>query len=264
MTLSELISGDLLDSKSLKAISAETETDTSDVKRVITSAVPILLQGMVQNSQTKSGAASLEKALDEHASVDVGKTLTTYLKKVDTADGSKIVKKILGDNTTDITKGLSKQTKVSTTNIKKILATVAPLILSLLGYEKASTNTSSGGLASLISSFLGGSSLNNSSISIGNIASALLGSSNSSSGNSTASLITTLLGGGSSSSSSGGDLAGTLLSSLLDTGSGSSSSNSSSLLTSLLGGSSSSSSSSSKKDDDVDVLSLITSLLTGN
>lgn len=265
MDLEALLSGELFNSKSLKTIADATEVKASDIKKVLTGGIPILMQGMVQNTQTKTGEKSLIDALTDHTEEPV-KSLTTYLKNADVKDGTKIVKKVLGEEESNIAKGLSKATGVTSSKVKKILAYIAPLLLRLLGIETANTSSSSTGISSLLSSFLGGSSLNNSSVSLGDISSLLLGKPANAS-NDTVSLLTSLLGGGSQPAAQSG---GSILSSLLGGSSysqsggsllsgGNSAQGGASLLSALLG----SGSSSSSNNSSANALSLLGTLLMG-
>ncbi|MDO4566926.1 MAG: DUF937 domain-containing protein [Oscillospiraceae bacterium] len=257
----------LLGKDAVKEISKKTEADSSQVQQLVAAALPLLVSGMNQNAQTEEGAKSLAKALDQHKKKDTtsSKAVAALVKDADEKDGKKAVKHILGDKTSEITKGLSKKTGLTSKQVTTILAVLAPILLSMLGSSKdeEEVESSSSGMSSMLGSLLGVGSSGSSSFGLDDVASLLLGSalSSNSSSSSSGSLLSSLLGG-SANSNSGSSLLG----SLLGSSSGSSSNSdalgslSGSLLGSLLGGSSSSSS--SKDDDTAELLgSLLGSLL---
>ena len=91
-------------------------------------AVPALLGGMEANAQDPGGAASLEKALGQHAGspfegLDLG--------QVDTADGEKIVGNIFGDNSEQVINKLGGDSGGSGM-MQKLLPILAPIVLSML------------------------------------------------------------------------------------------------------------------------------------
>ena len=82
---------DLLTGSMAKQIGKAVGVDDDVVGILLQKAVPTLLDSMSENSKKKDGAASLQKALLAHADDDVDD-----VKKIDTVDGAKIIKHILG------------------------------------------------------------------------------------------------------------------------------------------------------------------------
>lgn len=73
-----------------------------------------------------------------------------------TSDGAGILGHLLGGNTSTVTNAISNKTGVSTSTVLKILAIVAPILMSYLGKQVTNKNVSdSNGLGSLLSSTLG-------------------------------------------------------------------------------------------------------------
>ena len=94
---------DLLTGSMAKQIGKAVGVDDDAVGVLLQKAVPVLLDSMNENSKKKDGAESLQKALLAHADDDVDD-----VKKIDTADGAKIIKHILGGNKASVTKDLAK------------------------------------------------------------------------------------------------------------------------------------------------------------
>lgn len=175
MDLSNLLGSDLLSTGSVSTLAKASGVDKKQVSSLLQTALPVLVQGMSNNTSTKKGAESLAGALDDHAGVDLG-DIAGLLKNADTKDGAKILKHILGDDSDSIQKGLAKQNDMTKSQVSSILSAVAPVLLAILGSKKTETNTSSSGLSTLLGSLLGSSSSGSTSSasSLGSIASLLM------------------------------------------------------------------------------------------
>ena len=153
------ILGALTGNDAVSAISQNLKIDQKQVSSVITAALPSLLGAMQKNASTESGAASLAKALGDHAS-SAGNILSN-LKATDLTDGNKSLSHIFGGNLTNILGGISKQTGVASNSVSSILASIAPSLLALLG--KQNGNSGAAGLGSLLGAVLGGTTQSQSS-----------------------------------------------------------------------------------------------------
>lgn len=147
------ILGALTGNDAVGAISQNLKIDQKQVSSVITAALPSLLGAMQKNASTEAGAASLAKALGDHAG-NAGNIISN-LKATDLTDGNKILGHIFGGNLTNILGGISKQTGVASNSVGSILASIAPSLLALLG--KQNGNSGAAGLGSLLGAVLGGS-----------------------------------------------------------------------------------------------------------
>jgi hypothetical protein len=181
----------LVGSDGINEIAKLTKIDGGKVTAVLTDALPVLVGKMSDNASTKEGAASLNKALNDHKTGDVI-DVASFLDGVDSKDGKKILGHILGDDQKAATKALSKKSGLSGSKVGSILSMVAPLLLSQLGNQKDDDDDSGSSLGGLLGGLLGG------------------GGGSSSSGGIGASLLGGLLGSAGGSSSSGGLLGGLL------------------------------------------------------
>ncbi|MGH3667212.1 MAG: DUF937 domain-containing protein [Acidimicrobiia bacterium] len=180
--------------------------DEATAEQAVRQAVPALLGGMEANARDPGGAASLEKALGQHA----GSPLEGLdLGSIDTADGEAIVGNVFGDNSDQVINKLGEQGGGSGI-MQKLLPILAPIILNLLagrflgqgqanGQDQGSTSSgeSTGGLEDLIGGGTGGGG----SGGIGDLLGGLLGGSGGSDGSSDVigDLLGGLLGGGTKS-----------------------------------------------------------------
>ncbi len=167
------IMGALMGSPSTTGISQATGTKTNDVTSILASALPSLLAGAGQQASQKTTAESFAKALEYHAADDTS-NLASFYGNVDMTDGAKIVKHLLGDNSSSTIKAIAKQSGVTANQAASVLSTAAPLLMSLIGQQTtAQTRTAATQAAktsqtsSLMSSLL-------SNVDVGSLAGSLL------------------------------------------------------------------------------------------
>jgi len=197
MDLSSILQA-LASSDSIAAASEASGADADSTAKVLANALPLLMDGLHAQAHDDEKNASVSKALSKHSQKDAS-DLTAFLGNVDVEDGSKIVSHLLGDNTQEATKAIAKSSGVSTAQVIKILAVVAPLLMTLMGQQAKEENQTSGsGLASVLSTLLGvGSSSHSSSASsasgnlVGTLLSGILGTSSQKEPN----ILDSLLGG---------------------------------------------------------------------
>ena len=204
MAFNDAFTNALLGNAGLSTLSKAAGVSRNDVEEVISAAVPVLMGQMQKNASTEAGAASLAKALKDHAGQDISDP-AAFLTNADAKDGAKIIRHILGEDTAKVQKSLAKSTGLKNSQISTILTLVAPLLLTMLGSQKEEENVADNQVGSLLGSLLGGSG------GAGGLVGSLLGGGNSSS------LLGALLGGSNNnqSSSAGSGLGGMLFNSLL-------------------------------------------------
>lgn len=199
-----MLAGELMSGSSVKQVAKAAGVNEKQAENLMGNAIPLLVQAMSDNAGTKVGAESLYEALGQHSN---GLSAAEQLDRADLEDGDRIIGKILGDNKQGVTEALAKQAGVTKGNSAKILALLAPVILSLISTETNTNNTSSGGLSSLLSLFTDddtghSNTQTTSSSGLGDIGTALLmgallgNNNNGNSGSAGGNLLTSLLGGG--------------------------------------------------------------------
>ena len=147
-------------------ISKKFNIDTNKVSSVIKNALPTLIGAMQKNASTENGAASLAKALGDHAGN--ANSMISNLKNVDLTDGSKILGKILGSNASSIFDKIGKQTGTTSGQVSDILSSIAPALMNMLGKLKGN-NTGNDALGALLGSVLGGGASSNAGGGLGSI-----------------------------------------------------------------------------------------------
>ena len=87
------------------------------------------MQGQATNKQTQQGFL---QALQDHSQDDTS-DFTSFLKNVDTEDGAKIVKHLLGSKEEEVAAKATKKSGLDSKTIMKIMAIAAPLLMSQMG-----------------------------------------------------------------------------------------------------------------------------------
>ncbi|MBE6040969.1 MAG: DUF937 domain-containing protein [Clostridiales bacterium] len=130
-----------------------TEKEASDAMKII---VPMLLKGMQGQAQNVDTQAGFLEALASHGKDDT-KDVSKFLSNVDTEDGGKIVKHLLGAQEEELAAKAKKKSGIDTKKIIKIMAIVAPLLMAQMGKQaKAKSGSASQGSASDVIGIIGG------------------------------------------------------------------------------------------------------------
>lgn len=110
--------------------------DETTARQAVDEALPALLGGMGANAQDPAGAASLERAVQQHpARLFEG---GVDLDEVDEEDGDKIVHNVFGANTDQVVQKLgSTDSGGGQGIIQKLLPILAPIVLSFLASQFA-------------------------------------------------------------------------------------------------------------------------------
>ena len=151
-TLTSMFTG----SESTQVLSDNTGISSDSVGKIISSALPKLVQAMTDNASTQDGAQSLFNALGQHSTQ---KSLQDQLQGADTEDGEKILGHIFGSSEASQIDSIAAESGASSSQITSLLSNVAPSILSTLssvvsGGSQASEGSSAGsGLLGILSAF---------------------------------------------------------------------------------------------------------------
>jgi len=165
MDLSALMTT-LLSSDSVKNLSKATGATKSDVTSVLSTALPMLLEGV--SGQANNKESGFAGALAKHAVNDTT-DLAGFFGNIDLEDGAKIIGHLLGGKAESSTKTVAKKTGVSASSTGKILAAAAPLLMSLLGQQTSgSKNDTADSIGDLIGAVLA-------NVDVGDLLSGLLG-----------------------------------------------------------------------------------------
>ena len=153
MDLNALMST-LLSEESINGVGERAGASSDQVRGVLGSALPLLLNGANAQANDAATASGFAGALQQHAQSDTS-NLGSFLGGVDMIDGAKIVAHLLGANTAAQTQTVAQQNNVSSATTGNILATVAPLLMSLIGQQSGNEANSGLGVSGIMGSLLG-------------------------------------------------------------------------------------------------------------
>jgi len=159
---------DILGELPLDDLASQLGASKTETKTAASQAITSLLGGMTHNAQSEPGERALGKALAKHAT-----SKPVKVSEVDTEDGTKIVKHVLGTTPDQAAKAVSSKTGTDPNLIAQLLPILAPIVLAYLGNQATSKSTAGGG--SLLSSLLGGVSGTSTNSSGGGLADLLSG-----------------------------------------------------------------------------------------
>ena len=149
----------IMGSDSVSSLSNLTGTSEKDVSGVLSTVLPLFMNGAQGQATNADTAQSFANALASHGQDDFS-DLSSFLGNVDLEDGGKIVEHLLGkDATAATTSNLSAQSGISANNITSILSATAPLLMSMMGKQatqEADEAPDDVDLSGLVGSLFGG------------------------------------------------------------------------------------------------------------
>ncbi|MBP1326884.1 hypothetical protein JOF28_002116 [Leucobacter exalbidus] len=149
----------LLNQIPLGDLAAKFGVDEATVNAAVRQTLPGLVGGMAVNASDEAGAEKLQAAVQKHTPAS-GKL---NLAAIDTEDGQKIVKHVLGEKKDDVALALGAKAGDSAIAdlIPKLLPLLAPLVMQFLagkigGGAASGSGSASGGLGGVLGDLLGG------------------------------------------------------------------------------------------------------------
>lgn len=136
MDFSSII-GTIMSKDSLDGLAQKTGASFGEVKEVLSSALPNLLNGAGKQASDSDTSEGFANALTQHAGNDTS-NLASFFSKVDLSDGAKIVGHLLGKKDNDEKKASEADNSAqaaSGSNSNSIISAAAPLLMSLLGKQ---------------------------------------------------------------------------------------------------------------------------------
>ena len=149
----------IMGSDSVSSLSNLTGTSENDVSNVLSTVLPLFMNGAQGQATNADTAQSFANALASHGKDDFS-DLSSFLGNVDLEDGGKIVEHLLGkDAVEEATSNISAQSGIASGNISNILSATAPLLMSMMGKQataEADAAPDDVDLNSLVGSLFGG------------------------------------------------------------------------------------------------------------
>ena len=147
----------MLNSGAAEQVSKETGISVTDAAEVMEDLLPVLLKGMQGQARNKDTQQSFLKALEDHGKQDT-RDMSKFIRNVDTDDGAKIVKHLLGPEEEVVAAKAKKKSGLDTKTILKIMAILAPLLMTRMGNtaEKSAKKNDTSDMLSVVGGLLDG------------------------------------------------------------------------------------------------------------
>ncbi len=146
MNLLQILLALMTSNNSVESVSQQSGVSSDKVKKLLLLAIPLLIRYMTQNASSQNGALSLFSALGQHnRQGDMSRMIAT----ADKDDGSKIIGHILGGDNDRVVRSLASESGLNIAQVAKILAIIAPALLSGLSAATSSQKEDMSGLFGL-------------------------------------------------------------------------------------------------------------------
>lgn len=135
----ELLNSDL-GKTIISGVSQETRQPQDKTNKLLTMALPVLMQAMKRNASTTEGAEGLMGALstkhDGSILDNLGDLFGGGVDKSVVDDGGKILGHVLGGNQSNVERALSSKSGMDAGSVAQILKVAAPILMGVLGKQK--------------------------------------------------------------------------------------------------------------------------------
>ncbi len=139
-----------LGGNTVKSISQAIGAKEDSTKKAMGLAIPTLLGALARNASNQEGAAALTNALDKDHDGSILDALGGFLGSPGAGPGEGILKHVLGDRRTRVEAGVSRASGLDAGSVAKLMTTLAPLLMGLIGREKRRQNLDASGVAGLL------------------------------------------------------------------------------------------------------------------
>jgi hypothetical protein len=134
----------------LGQIGRQIGADEKKTGGAVAAALPILLSALGRNASKPEGAQALSNALDKDHDGSLLDNLGGFLGKPEAGPGNGILKHVLGGRRPAVERSVGKATGLDAGSVGKLLMTLAPVVLGMLGKKKRQDNMDANGLASFL------------------------------------------------------------------------------------------------------------------
>ena len=147
----------MLQSGALEQVSGMLGVDDKSAESAIEYVMPMLLQGMQSQMKSEDTKYGFLQALNDHSKQDT-RDLRKAVQDADVDDGAKIVKHLLGAQEEEVAAKATKKSGLDTKTILKIMAILAPLLMTKMGNtaQSKAKKSSSSDMMSVVGGMLDG------------------------------------------------------------------------------------------------------------
>ena len=170
---------DILKVLPIDQIAARLGVDPATATQAVQQGGGAILSGLQQNAATPEGVSALQSALGKHT----GLGDHVDLDQVDTTDGGKILRHVVGGREQEVAKALTDEPKTAGIDFGALLPMIAPVIMGLIAKKAPAAAgsqapaTTRGGLGDVLGGLLGGGTRPDGGVDLGGLLGGLFGGS---------------------------------------------------------------------------------------
>ncbi len=148
-TLLETLAGQLTGTRAAQ-LSQTIGAKEPATQQAMMAALPLLLGALAKNAANRDGADALHRAVAKDHDGALLNNLDGYLGRPDTQTGDGILRHVLGAKRPAVEAGISKASGLDGTSVAKMMASLAPVVMGMLGQAQRQQNLDASGLAQLL------------------------------------------------------------------------------------------------------------------
>ena len=126
--------------------------DEGSTNSAVRAALPLLLGALQRNASTPEGAASLQGALERDHDGSILDSLGGLIQDPSVSSGDGILKHALGGRRQAVEQGIGQTSGLDASQVSRLLATLAPMVMGMLGKARREQNLDAGGLTDVLTS----------------------------------------------------------------------------------------------------------------
>jgi hypothetical protein len=124
--------------------------DESTTHSAVRASLPLLLGALQRNAADPEGASSLQGALERDHDGSILDSLGDLVRDPDSASGAGILRHAFGDRQKAVEQGVGQTSGLSPAQVTRLLTTLAPIVMGMLGKAKKERDLDAGGLSDLL------------------------------------------------------------------------------------------------------------------
>jgi hypothetical protein len=148
-TLLETLAGQLAGARAAR-MSQHVGANEDITQKAMSAALPLLLGALAKNATNRDGADALHRAVAKDHDGSVLQDLDGYVGRPDTQTGEGILRHVLGAKRPAVEAGISKASGLDTKGVATMMASLAPLVMGMLGQAQRKQNLDASGLAQML------------------------------------------------------------------------------------------------------------------
>jgi hypothetical protein len=124
--------------------------DQDITQKALGAALPLLLGALAKNAGNRDGADALHRAVAKDHDGSILQDLDGYVGRPDTQTGDGILGHVFGAKRPAVEAGISKASGLDTKGVATMMASLAPLVMGMLGQAQRKQNLDASGLAQML------------------------------------------------------------------------------------------------------------------